>query len=187
MLHRAPVAPRIVHALGFHLEDLSDFELRLVIDFEPFTVVRRGKRAGETYTIRPVFSWKRAHKPSFIGGHGSISRTTEADKWAAAAAKQLREQWTSVFKESLPDFVAVNARIISYLPSAANIDASNLYQGPEDVLKACRKGCKPRCKIHAGVLVDDRQIGSHDGSRRRIDRKKPRVEITLTPHKDQAQ
>jgi hypothetical protein len=36
----------------------------------------------------------------------------------------------------------------------------------------------------AGVLVDDFQIASHDGSRRYLDRQNPRVEITLTPFRE---
>jgi hypothetical protein len=52
----------------------------------------------------------------------------------------------------------VNLKITSFGPwkraSETIPDASNLYQAPEDILEA------------AGVIEDDRQVESHDGSRR---------------------
>jgi hypothetical protein len=90
-----------------------------------------------------------------------------------------RSQW--VFKQPIPKHVLVTAKIVSYLPTATSIDASNLYQGPEDVLQSCGPKCKPGCKLHAGVLTDDCQIENHNDSARYIDRDRPRVEITLRP------
>lgn len=174
---------RIEHALGWHYPDLRAFELRLVIDFPKFTVTRTsGKRKGTTFTIGPVFSWKRSRTVTMINGHGSIGLTTEAKHWAKAAAAQLRRQWESVFREPLPKHVELNAAIVSYLPERRLIDASNLYQGPEDVLQVHQPKCKPRCKLHASILEDDSAIRTHCGSDRLLDRRHPRVEITLTPY-----
>lgn len=152
---------RINHTLGWHFDDLSEFEFRLTI---------KG----------PPFSWKRARQPVRYGGHASIALTTEAKRWAKDAAGQLRDQWSRVFRDAIPKDVPVNAAIISYLPTRRLTDASNLYQGPEDVMQTCRPKCKPRCKLHAGVLEDDSCIESHDGSARLYDKDDPRVEIVLT-------
>src|SRR5688500_5645846 len=81
-----PPAARIEHALGWHYEDLSDFEFRLVLDFPPVTIERRGKRTGETFTVCPVFSWKRAHEVSIVRGHASLSLTPQAKAWAKRSA-----------------------------------------------------------------------------------------------------
>jgi len=57
-----------------------------------------------------------------------------------------------------PIYGPVSLRILSFgawKRSSENIpDASNLYQAPEDILQA------------AGVIVNDRQVEDHDGSRR---------------------
>lgn len=156
---------RIEHALGWHLADMSDFELRLVI------------------TGRPM-SFKRAKQVVKFGGHASIGLTTEAKAYLRDAVAQLRRQWGAVFAGPIPREVALNAAIVSYLPTRQLTDASNLYQGPEDCMQTCRPKCKPGCQVHAGVMVDDAQITSHDGSRRRYDKTNPRVEVTLTPGRE---
>lgn len=171
-------AKRINHELGWHMPDFSDFELELRIDFEPF----EKKLKKRTITVRPVFSWKRARKVITINGRSSIGPTTEAQNWARAAAARLREQWERVFSVPLPADIELNAAIVSYLPNKRLTDASNLYQGPEDVMQVCRKGCKDSCKMHAGILVDDSVIRSHNGSDRKIDPTHSRVEIRLTPY-----
>lgn len=156
--------------------DRDAFVIKLVIDFEAFVIT---KRNGAKYTVRPVFSWKRAHQPVKLKTRTSISRTPQANKWAKAAAEQLRAQ--RPFSEPLPKDLLLNAQIVSYMHDARSIDASNLYQGPEDVMQACQPKCRPSCKMHAGIIEDDSAIESHDFSRRFIDRERPRVEITLTP------
>ena len=86
-------------------------------------------------------------------------------RWMKDAIRQLKEQWEA---EPIPKAVELNAQIISYLGNRRSIDASNLYQGPEDAMEA------------AGILEDDACIRRHDGSDRRYDKLHPRVEITLT-------
>jgi hypothetical protein len=180
---REPPEGAVTHALGWHLPGWRDFEIRLVIDFAPFEIVLRPRsKKPQIATIRPVFSWKRSRQVVMIKGRGSIGLTPQAKNWAKAAATQLRGQWSAVFREPLPKRVRLNAAIVSYLRDARLIDASNLYQGPEDVMQACRPKCKRGCMVHAGVMDDDSQIESHDRSRRLIDRENSRVEITLTPY-----
>jgi Holliday junction resolvase RusA-like endonuclease len=85
--------------------------------------------------------------------------------WLKSAVEQLRWQWADA---PIPKTMHVSAKIVSYLGTKRMIDASNLYQGPEDAMQL------------AGVLEDDVCIEDHDGSSRRYDKLNPRVEITLT-------
>ena len=79
--------------------------------------------------------------------------SAKASAYMDAAVLLLREQWSGP-----PITGPVNLRIRSYGPwrrdSGTLPDASNLYQAPEDCLQA------------AGILANDRQVESHDGSRR---------------------
>jgi len=99
----------------------------------------------------------------------TVINSKRAVQWRRLALEQLTAQWKY---EAIPKSIPINAAIVSYLPTARLIDADNLYAGPGDALQ------------EAGILEDDCSIVSHDGSRRRIDRKKPRVEITLTPARE---
>jgi len=159
------VSDRITHALGWHLPDWSDFELRLWIE-------------------GPPFSWKRARQVIKFGGHASIGLTKEAKAWQSSAVLQLTTQWSAVFGGPIPKTIPLNAAILSYLPTRRLTDMSNLYQGPEDVMQACGPRCKPGCKKHAGVIEDDVAIESHDGSARLYDKHRPRVEIVLTRYQE---
>ena len=69
-----------------------------------------------------------------------------------------------------PISVLCNVREIYYMPDRRKVDQLNLQAATDDLLVEC------------GVLEDDnsRIVGGHDGSRVRIDRKDPRVEITIT-------
>jgi hypothetical protein len=164
------------HALGWHLADWSDFEIRLAIVGQ-WVVDEKHPRG---HWLGAPFSWKRARQITKFSGHASIGLTTDAKQWARAAVAQLRLQWSEVFAAPIPKTIPLNAAIVSYLPTRRLTDASNLYQGPEDVMQACGPRCKPKCKMHAGVIEDDSAIESHDGSARRYDKTQPRVEIVLT-------
>jgi Holliday junction resolvase RusA-like endonuclease len=89
-----------------------------------------------------------------VKGVARITNSTQAKKALRWATDVLWAHWTP----RLPITGPVNLAITSYGPwkrSSENIpDASNLLQLPEDALQA------------AGVLADDRQVESHDGSRR---------------------
>lgn len=67
-----------------------------------------------------------------------------------------------------------NIKCIYYRDSERRCDLSNLHEATDDIL------------VNAGVLTDDNYkiIGGHDGSRVRIDRENPRVEITITELED---
>lgn len=67
-----------------------------------------------------------------------------------------------------------NCKYIFYRDSERIVDETNLQSAMDDILVA------------AGVLPDDnfKIIGGHDGSRVRIDRENPRVEITITELED---
>lgn len=149
------------HRLGWHFDDLSDFRFCLVIKGRPF-------------------SFKRAHQVVTFGGHSSIGLTKEAKHYLRDAASQLRAQWLPLFRTSIPAGIELNAAIRSYLPTRQLPDASNLYEGVQDALKCCTHWCKPKCNRHAGIIADDVQIRTHNGSDRLYSPHNPRVEITLT-------
>lgn len=162
-LHGRATQPIITTALGWHVEDLTGFEFRFVLRLRPFSL-KRGKQVVK------------------FGDRASIGLSSEAKAWLRDAAAQLAQQWRPVFgAQAIPKDVELNAAIVSYLPTKALPDASNLYEGPQDALKRCTRWCKPKCDRHAGVLVDDVSIRTHDGCDRLVDQDNPRVEIVLTP------
>lgn len=63
---------------------------------------------------------------------------------------------------------SVNCRALFFTDTRRKVDAHNLYEGLADLLQ------------HAGVIADDVQIVSWDGSRVYWDKENPRVEVTLT-------
>ena len=160
----------IRHGLGFHTEDLSDFEFKLTI---------RGKS----------IVLKNRHQIVNIGKEHRIVSSAVARKWVEVCAGQLRAQWLPLFRGPIPKTVQLNAAIVTYLPTRQLPDASALYEAPQDALQACTRQCEMKrlkhpqwvCKKHAGVIENDVQVCSHDGSRRLYDKHNPRVEIVLTP------
>jgi Holliday junction resolvase RusA-like endonuclease len=89
-----------------------------------------------------------------IAGRTIIKSSPKVEAYQHRAIGVLCEQWGS----KAPITEPINLVIRSYgawKRSSGNLpDASNLYQMPEDLLEA------------AGIIADDRQIESHDGSRR---------------------
>ena len=75
-----------------------------------------------------------------------------------------------------PISVLCNVQEIYYMPDRRKVDQLNLQAATDDLLVEC------------GVLEDDnsRIVGGHDGSRVRIDRKNPRVEITITKMEEES-
>lgn len=65
---------------------------------------------------------------------------------------------------------AVNVKAVYYMPNRRRVDLVNLLEATDDIL------------VKAGVLADDcaAVVAGHDGSRVLLDRKRPRVEITIT-------
>lgn len=65
--------------------------------------------------------------------------------------------------------MAVNVQCIYYMPTRRRVDLTNLLEATDDLL------------VRAGVLADDNSqiVAAHDGSRVRLDRANPRVEIEI--------
>ncbi len=169
-----PRWPRIVTPLGWHYEDLSGFEFRLVVPGRPTP--------------------KKNHlKPIRIGGVGRIATDSDYNRWERHAWLTLQAQWSAAFRMPIPADIEINLAVVTYLENRrAWPDLSALYEGPQDVLEAHRTRCDlttgPRngltkCKRHAGVITNDRQICGHVGSDRRLDPHNPRCELILTPHR----
>ena len=99
-----------------------------------------------------------------------VRPSERTDDWTASAVAQLRvafAKWARgwVGGHGAVD-VPVNVRALIYRARNAG-DAVNFYQAIADALEA------------AGVVENDRLIVSWDGSRLLLDRKNPRVELTL--------
>lgn len=64
----------------------------------------------------------------------------------------------------------VNLQCVYYMPTRHRVDLCNLLEATCDIL------------VHHGLLTDDHSgiVVSHDGSRVRYDKDKPRVEVTIT-------
>jgi hypothetical protein len=151
------------HHLGWHYDDWSDFSIRLVVLGRPF-------------------SFKRAKRIIRLGARYSLGLTPSAKNYIQDAVRQLWAQWGPFFPRPIPKTVELNAAIRSYLPTRQLTDASNLYQGVEDAMQSCGPKCKSTCMMHAGVIEDDVQIRTHNGSDRLYNKENPRVEIVLTPY-----
>ena len=85
------------------------------------------------------------------------------------------------FRKSDPDFegardypiiIPIQATFLFYVKDKRARDLCNLIQAPQDLLKA------------AGIIGDDCQIKSLDGSRIYYDRLNPRTEISITIFKE---
>lgn len=87
-------------------------------------------------------------------------------EWAEKAVLELATQ-TRKMRQSFPLLESYNCEALFYR-EAARGDAVGFYQGLADVLEK------------AGVVADDRQLTSWDGSRLLKDSENPRVEVTIT-------
>lgn len=154
----------ITPGTGWFYPDLYDFCFKLIVSGESFVLKNSKKivRAGKRLSLVPS------------------SRATE---WMRTASEQLKYQWAQIFSKPIPAHIEINAEIRTYLSTRRRADASNLYQSVEDVLQSCTSRCKPGCAKHAGVIVDDYQVRTHNGSDRLYDKNNPRVEIILTRYR----
>ncbi len=158
---------RFSHSLGWHYSDLSDFELKLVV-LGASRVLKNNKQAAAVGF--KVVENPKPRTPKCpecrtpIRGIVTVRSSDAAKRFMDEAILQLRVTWNRKFRSP----------IVTYLPSSQTPDASNLYEGPQDALQA------------AGVIENDQQIQTHDGSDRLTDRLNPRVEITLTPYRGTA-
>ena len=64
----------------------------------------------------------------------------------------------------------VNVKCLFYMPTKRKVDLTNLLESIDDIM------------VNAGLLEDDNYniIASHDGSRVRYDKAKPRTEVYIT-------
>lgn len=158
-------AGAIVHELGWHIPDLSAFEIRLSIP---------GRLVTKKNNVQPIV----------ISGHASIGYTSAYKAWEKMAAAALAAQWGAVFREPIPAYVDLELQVLTYLPDRRGWpDLVATYEGPQDVLEAHRRTCPPKCRRHSGVISNDRQVFGHTGSARLVDPANPRVELVLTPHR----
>lgn len=79
-----------------------------------------------------------------------------------AAIYELKSQFSGEMIRS-----AIHAQFTFYVPDRRKRDLSNLYEFPQD------------CLEEAGIIENDNQIFSHDGSRMKYDPQYPRTEISL--------
>jgi Holliday junction resolvase RusA-like endonuclease len=100
------------------------------------------------------------------GGRPFVMPSKASRAWEKSAIEQLVTQkpWADWPAVAGP----VSVRALFYR-DADRGDLTNFEQGVGDALQA------------AGIIINDRQIESWDGSRKLIDRTNPRVEIELLP------
>ena len=69
----------------------------------------------------------------------------------------------------------INLKCVYYMPTRHRVDLVNLLEATCDILVEC------------GLLADDNSkiVASHDGSRVEYDKNNPRVEIEITPAKEE--
>ena len=112
-------------------------------------------------------------KPITKKNHMEIRRRKDGTPYISQAKRLERyaESFKAqVFYTGAPIECLCNVREIYYMPTRQLVDKLNLQAATDDLLVSC------------GVLKDDnaRIVGGHDGSRVRLDREHPRVEITIT-------
>lgn len=101
-------------------------------------------------------------------------------------------QACAIFKNNMtikgfdfPIMHTINLMMLFFVKDFRNVDVSNLYQGPEDVMSgnAGELGTSVP-PVTFQILGDDNYkiVGSHDGSRVFYDNKNPRTMIYITKH-----
>lgn len=106
-------------------------------------------------------------------GKPFVAQSEQHDAWATAAILQLRSKFMHVRPRhagALTIDVNLAAKIYRDRPVG---DLGNYLAAICDALE------------RAGVVENDRQITGFDGSRLRVDKKNPRVEMELTPMEDE--
>jgi len=139
-----------------------------------------------TFTIlgRPAVL-KNSKQLVTVRGKPRLIPNAHAGKWAKRAIKDVAAQWP--FGEPIPDRVEIEASIVTYAHDKRKRDLDNSLSGPLDILMPPKTGAAGKVKQPgAGILTDDSQVKSLDGSRLRYDKDNPRVEITIRPYLEQA-
>lgn len=100
-------------------------------------------------------------------GSRFVSPSGAYQKWEKAAAEILA--LLNGYRKPINE--PVNVKEEFYVETARRVDESNLIEAIDDAL------------VRAGVIADDctKIVAGHEGSHVKIDRKKPRIIITITP------
>jgi Holliday junction resolvase RusA-like endonuclease len=98
------------------------------------------------------------------GGRPFVAQSAQSCAWEESAVLQLRMQ-----NKSGIWVTPVNLRALIYRDRAGRADLLNFLAAISDALEG------------AGIVADDELVAGVDGSRVFVDRKRPRVEIELTP------
>jgi Holliday junction resolvase RusA-like endonuclease len=88
-----------------------------------------------------------------------------ADAETEAIQEIKRQAWN--VDEPLPVTYPLHVTFLFYRKDKRHTDLSNLYEFPQD------------CLQKAGIIENDCQIESHDGSRKLYDKDNPRTEIYI--------
>ena len=91
--------------------------------------------------------------------------------WASIALKQIHAWMEDNMWEPMRN--RVNIKALYYRDTRRDADLSNLHEGIQDLLTL------------TGFWKDDQQVESHDGSRKLYDPFNPRIELTITPFKEE--
>lgn len=118
-----------------------------------------------TYTLYGPPRTKKNHQRILrgAGGKPTIAQSKEYIQYEKDCLWQIRSP-------PRPLAEPVNVKCLYYMPTRRRVDLTNLLEATDDIL------------VKAGVLADDcaAVVAGHDGSRVLLDRKRPRVEITIT-------
>jgi hypothetical protein len=111
-------------------------------------------------------------------------------KWFKEAMRSVPQikAWARQNGVELPMKGQVWVKAIFYLENAIQGDLTGYEQALADWLQAPKINfdAKPprMTRDGAGIIVDDKNIASWDGSRVRIDRQNPRIEIEIRPYQE---
>lgn len=113
----------------------------------------------------PARTKKTSNRLVFAGGRPRVLPSAPFEKWNKSAQMQLAK-WKSENNHTQPIEVSVNCRARFFL-EASRGDAVGYYQALADALQ------------EAGIVKNDSQLKSWDGSRLFKDAYKPRIELVL--------
>ena len=99
-------------------------------------------------------------------GRRMVKPSEKYEEYERAALLQLKH-----LRRLLPGPIdcPVNIKCVYYMPTLRRVDLTNLEEATDDIL------------VRAGIIADDNSkiVAGHDGSRVRLDRQLPRVEIEI--------
>ncbi len=148
-----------------------------------------GRMRNPTYSIHFTVTGaptvkKNNQRVAFNGNFPTKYNTATYKRWEQSARLELQSQ-AGPYKDMFPINRPVNLQCLFYMPTLRRVDLSALYEGIQDLLASKDKINKRGFIASRGlyILEDDnfKIVAGHDGSRVRIDRERPRMEIIITP------